>query len=238
MPYAATPVDVWGLGVVLHTLACHAVPFDGPTIVAIQEASRCSPEGLRFPARVSGGPCASCSRSSSSVLKFRFLCALADCRDLIRRMLQADPAARASLEEVLAHRWMNSAPGHRSLRGCAFEATKTAYAALRWPEKVDRDSLFRATDDARRKKGLANTLELVAQLCEGLGPPDPRSTPVVTGFRSRALLYWTSLLRALKGGRQAKYRKYQSPTPYSRRRMVRTLRSDGTEGPPLGALSQ
>jgi hypothetical protein len=57
MPYAAAPVDVWGLGVVLHTLACHKVPFDGPTFISMHEASRRSPEGLRFPVRVSSGPC-------------------------------------------------------------------------------------------------------------------------------------------------------------------------------------
>jgi hypothetical protein len=119
-------------------------------------------------------------------------------------MLQADPAARASLDEVLAHRWMNPTPGPRTL-GTTYETT---YAALRWPEKVDRDSLFRATDDARRKKSLANILELVAQLCEvpDTRPPDLPWTPVVTSLCSRALLHWTSLLRALKGGRQAKHR--------------------------------
>lgn len=57
MPYAAAPVDVWGLGVVLYTLACHTAPFDAPTFAAIHEASRRSPEGLPFPARVSDGPC-------------------------------------------------------------------------------------------------------------------------------------------------------------------------------------
>ena|ERR1700744_2746607 len=127
-------------------------------------------------------------------------------------MLQADPAARASLEEVLAHRWMNPTRGQRGHLGGAFEATKMTYAALRWPEKVDHDSLFHATDDARRKKGLANTLELVAQLCEALGPPDPPSTLIVTGLRNRALLHWTSLFRALRGGRRAKHRKCRSLT--------------------------
>lgn len=182
MPYAAAPVDVWGLGVVLHTLACQHAPFDAPTFTAMHDASRRSPEGLRFPARVSS-----------------------DCRDLIRRMLQADPAARASLDEVLAHRWMNPTPGPHTL-GATYETT---YAALRWPEKVDCDSPFRATNDARRNENLDTILELVAQLCEvpDTRPPDLPCTPVVPRLRIRALLHWTSFLRALKGIRQAKHRK-------------------------------
>ncbi len=70
-PFAAVPVDVWGLGVVLHTLACGAVPFDAPTLAAMHEASRRSPEGLRFSARVGDGPCVSLSCLSSNVLKHR-----------------------------------------------------------------------------------------------------------------------------------------------------------------------
>jgi len=73
-PYAAAPVDVWGLGVVLHTLACHAVPFDRPTVAAMHEASQRSPEGVRFPARVSGGPCVCCPVLSSSSLEISFSC--------------------------------------------------------------------------------------------------------------------------------------------------------------------
>ncbi|KAI9441458.1 kinase-like domain-containing protein [Lactarius indigo] len=153
--YAAAPVDVWGLGVVLHILACHAVPFDEPTLAAMHEASQHSPEGLRFPAWVSD-----------------------DCRDLIRRMLEADPASRASLDEVLAHRWMNPTPGLRSLLGVYKVANAATYAALRWSEKVDHD-LFRApADDARRDQNLADILELL---------------------RSRAALHWTWLFRALTG---------------------------------------
>ncbi|KAI9465927.1 kinase-like domain-containing protein [Lactarius psammicola] len=187
-PYAAAPVDVWGLGVVLHILACHFVPFDAPTSAAMHEASRRSPEGLRFPARVSD-----------------------DCRDLIRRMLEADPAARASLDEVLAHPWMNPTPGPRSPLGAYKAAKVTTYAALRWPEKVDH-SLFRTPDDARRNENLTDILGLVARVCEApnSGRPtwllDLTWTPVVPGLRSRAALHWTSLFRALKGRRQTKPR--------------------------------
>ncbi|KAF8271127.1 kinase-like domain-containing protein [Lactarius quietus] len=165
-PYAAAPVDVWGLGVVLHTLVCHAAPFDNPSFTVMHEASRRSPDGLRFPARVSS-----------------------DCRDLIRRMLQADPAARASLDEVLAHRWMNPTPGPRNLQA----PVKPTYASLTWLEKND--------DDVWRNKNVANILELIAHPCEAPNtrPPDLTWIPAMSRLRSRALLHWTNLLRALTG---------------------------------------
>ncbi|KAH9072847.1 hypothetical protein EDB83DRAFT_2568581 [Lactarius deliciosus] len=123
-PYTAAPVDVWGLGVVLHILACHAAPFDEPTVAAMHESSRRS---LDF-------------------------------------LLEADPAARASLHGVLAYWWMNPTPGPRSLLGAYMAANATTtHAALRWPEKVDHDLLRAPADDAWRKQ---NLLELVARLCE------------------------------------------------------------------------
>ena len=125
---------------------------------------------------------------------------MTDRRDLIRRMLEVDPAVRASLDEVLAHRWMNPTPGPRILLG-AYETAKTTYAALRWTETVDHNDLFCAPDDEWRNKNLGNILELVAQLCEApdIRRPDQTWTSVVPRLRSRALLHWTRLLSALKG---------------------------------------
>jgi len=114
-------------------------------------------------------------------------------------MLEADPVARASLDEVLAHQWMNPTPGLYSLIG-AYKAAEATYAALRWPEMVERN-----LDDVWRNKNFA-ILELVAGLCEA--PNTRRSTwdvswaPVVPRLRTCAQLHWTSLLHTFKGRRQ------------------------------------
>ena len=77
-------------------------------------------------------------------------------------MLQADPTARASLDEVLKHPWM-------LLLGADSDVPK--HAALKWPDQVDRKSFDRVAamdsrngDDAWRS--LAHALELVSHLCE------------------------------------------------------------------------
>jgi len=122
-------------------------------------------------------------------------------------MLEADPAARcSSLDEVLAHPWMNPTPGLRTPLS-TYEA-KATYAALRWPEEVRYDVCqapmapeSRTSDD----QNLNNILELVSRLCEAA--PYNRSstrvsgwawTPVILKIRSRAALHWTRLFRTSK----------------------------------------
>ncbi|KAH9042719.1 hypothetical protein EDB85DRAFT_1089190 [Lactarius pseudohatsudake] len=127
--------------------------------------------------------------------------------DLIGRMVEVDPVARVSLDEVLAHRWMNPTSGPRSLLDDYKAANATTHVALRWPEKVDHD-LFRApADGAWRKQNLADILELVARLCEAPNTRRPTEltwTLIVPKLRSRAALHWT--FHALTGRRQTESR--------------------------------
>jgi hypothetical protein len=56
-------------------------------------------------------------------------------------MLQADPVARASLDEVLAHPWMqrvSRCPGKLSVG-----ADVPKHAALRWPDQVNCQTFYR-----------------------------------------------------------------------------------------------
>jgi hypothetical protein len=89
-------------------------------------------------------------------------------------MLHSDPVARASLDEVLNHPWMNSP----AFRWCPSVLTVGAdvpkHAALKWPDQVDRKWFYRiAALDSRNGdnawRSLTDALELVSRLCERNG---------------------------------------------------------------------
>ncbi|KAG7268141.1 LOW QUALITY PROTEIN: hypothetical protein CRUP_010095 [Coryphaenoides rupestris] len=79
--YHAPAVDIWSLGVILYMLVCGVPPFqetnDSETLVMILDCRYSVPD------HVSEG-----------------------CRDLISKMLQKDPALRATLPEIEAHDWL------------------------------------------------------------------------------------------------------------------------------------
>ena len=114
------------------------------------------------------------------------------CRDLLRRMLQANPTARASLDEVLKHPWMNpSAKKCPRMFPLGADSDVPKYAALKWPDQVDRKCFNRIAaieskngDDAW--KNLVHTLELVSHLCDPCSCGDSRGhTRSFTSHMSR-----------------------------------------------------
>lgn len=79
--YLGPEVDVWSFGVVLYVLVCGKVPFDDQSMPALHAKIK---RGLvEYPVWLS-----------------------AECKHLLSRMLITNPAARATLPEVLSHPWM------------------------------------------------------------------------------------------------------------------------------------
>ncbi|KAH7920346.1 Pkinase-domain-containing protein [Leucogyrophana mollusca] len=79
--YTGPEVDVWSFGVVLYVLVCGKVPFDDQSMPALHAKIK---RGLvEYPVWLS-----------------------AECKHLLSRMLVTNPAARATLTEVLEHPWM------------------------------------------------------------------------------------------------------------------------------------
>jgi serine/threonine protein kinase len=97
------------------------------------------------------------------------------CKDLLRRMLQANPAARASLDEVLKHPWMTPSASwcpRMLMLGADSDSDVPKHAVLKWPDQVDRKWFNRIAaieskngDDAWRS--LVHALEIVSHLCRG-----------------------------------------------------------------------
>eukprot|EP00808_Paulinella_micropora_P027774 g727.t1 len=88
--------DIWSLGVVLFVLLCGHVPFHG---VTLEQVRRQVELGFDPSVKKGAGPWFPKERSLST-----------EARDLISRMLAADPIDRLTIEEVLAHPWLQETP--------------------------------------------------------------------------------------------------------------------------------
>lgn len=103
--YEAVPLTVWSLGVLLFDMVCGDIPFERD-----HEIVKATPI---FTRRVSKGEPSSalleCGWSVSPAPHLPASRFLADCRALVRWCLSYQPEDRPSLEEVLAHPWMQRA---------------------------------------------------------------------------------------------------------------------------------
>ncbi|OCF41735.1 CAMK/CAMKL/KIN1 protein kinase [Kwoniella heveanensis CBS 569] len=100
--YTGPEVDVWSFGIVLYVLVCGKVPFDDQSMPALHAKIK---RGLcEYPAWLS-----------------------ADCKNLLTRMLNINPAERATLSEVLAHPFLTK----------GYEGPMESYLIHREPLRAD-----------------------------------------------------------------------------------------------------
>ncbi|KAJ2936745.1 hypothetical protein H1R20_g348, partial [Candolleomyces eurysporus] len=151
--YTGPEVDVWSFGVVLYVLVCGKVPFDDQSMPALHAKIK---RGLvEYPVWLS-----------------------AECKHLLSRMLVTNPAARATLQEVMNHPWMTrgfSGPPdihmvHREplrvdeldrqvIRGMkGFEFGSEEEIERKLTEILESDMYLRAVQYWERKRGSRSTL--------------------------------------------------------------------------------
>ncbi|KAF6752697.1 CAMK/CAMKL/Kin1 protein kinase [Ephemerocybe angulata] len=151
--YTGPEVDVWSFGVVLYVLVCGKVPFDDQSMPALHAKIK---RGLvEYPVWLS-----------------------TECKHLLSRMLVTNPAARATLQEVMNHPWMTRGfPGppdihlvHREplrvdeldrqvIKGMkGFEFGSEDDIERRLVEVLESEAYIRAVNYWERKRGSRSTL--------------------------------------------------------------------------------
>ena len=115
--YDGQAADVWSLGVILYILVCCAYPFgyDGPVDMGGEPTSKVC-------ARIRKG-------------KFHIPSGLSEeCRSLLQRMLDINPATRISAKDALAHPWLANVKGTAfKLSSAASAAAAAGFDAVMWP---------------------------------------------------------------------------------------------------------
>ncbi|KAF2447553.1 protein kinase kin1 [Karstenula rhodostoma CBS 690.94] len=79
--YTGPEVDIWSFGIVLYVLVCGKVPFDDQSMPQLH--AKIKKGYVDYPPWLS-----------------------TECRNLIHRMLQTDPAQRITLSEIMTHPWL------------------------------------------------------------------------------------------------------------------------------------
>lgn len=121
--------DVWSAGVALFVLVCGHLPFADPSFFRLREKV-CRAE-LSFPADLGGGA-----------------------RDLLRRMLEPDPAARLGLDAVRAHPWCAARVAGEAAAAALGRTRAAAFGSSRF-----RRAGSRGTPDRRRAPPAAGSAD-------------------------------------------------------------------------------
>ena len=98
--YTGPEVDIWSFGIVLYVLVCGKVPFDDQSMPQLH--AKIKKGVVDYPTWLSPG------MWSLYIERYliSFLIIVAECKNLISRMLVTDPRQRASLGEIVNHPWI------------------------------------------------------------------------------------------------------------------------------------
>ena len=112
--FSATKADMWAVGVTLYMVLFGRMPFVGDTLPALYEAVQ-GTEPPMPPASFSGPP------------------PLPEALDLLRALLQKDPALRPNADECVRHAFVGGAQGAAAVAGTAVQVTEEEVATAITP---------------------------------------------------------------------------------------------------------